>query len=358
MSPTNVQKSKRILFAVLNWGLGHASRSQQIINELIARGHELHIASDGPPLEMLQKEYPQLISHELPSYNVHYKHGHILLNVAQQSLKIINSIRAEQKTIKRLQAQYKYDLIISDHRYGCYSKSCRSIFITHQVNMLTGTRLTNTTANFVNRNLIRLFDLCWIADDNNSRYAGVLSQVQSFAVPYRYIGILSTKEYMLQEKKYDYMIVLSGPEPKRTDFEHVILEQAKRIDKKGLLVRGLPSTSEPIVSESLDSFNYLNDKQISNMAARSELYIGRSGYSTIMDLARLRKCAVLIPTPGQTEQMYLAKHLKDDPQFAMISEDEFQLSYAIETGKKLIVPPSKGSDDLLKQAIDEMEKQH
>ena len=65
-------KKKRILVAPLNWGLGHATRSIPVINALIEEGFQPVIASDGIALSLLQKEFPELKSYELPSYNISY----------------------------------------------------------------------------------------------------------------------------------------------------------------------------------------------------------------------------------------------------------------------------------------------
>ena len=65
-------KNKKIIVAPLNWGLGHATRCIPIINGLLENGFEPIIASDGVALELLKKEFPKLISFELPSYNIKY----------------------------------------------------------------------------------------------------------------------------------------------------------------------------------------------------------------------------------------------------------------------------------------------
>ena len=47
----------------------------------------------------------------------------------------------------------------------------------------------------------------------------------------------------------------------------------------------------------------------------SKLVISRAGYSSLMDYQTLNTNAIIIPTPGQTEQEYLAEHLKTHPLF-------------------------------------------
>jgi len=63
-------ESTKILFAVLNWGLGHATRSLPIIKKLLADDNEIIIASSGDALILLKLEFPDINFIELPDYNV------------------------------------------------------------------------------------------------------------------------------------------------------------------------------------------------------------------------------------------------------------------------------------------------
>jgi predicted glycosyltransferase len=56
-------------------------------------------------------------------------------------------------------------------------------------------------------------------------------------------------------------------------------------------------------------FNHLPADELRQEIERAEWVISRCGYSTIMDLVALQKKALLIPTPAQTEQEYLAAYL-------------------------------------------------
>ena len=66
------------------------------------------------------------------------------------------------------------------------------------------------------------------------------------------------------------------------------------------------------------------------MILNSIVVISRPGYSSIMDLTTLGKRAIFIPTPGQTEQEYLARYLKDKKIYFSMEQDEFDLFYALE----------------------------
>nr|MBP6558208.1 glycosyltransferase [Flavobacterium sp.] len=56
----------------------------------------------------------------------------------------------------------------------------------------------------------------------------------------------------------------------------------------------------------------------------------RSGYTTVMDLAKLEKKAFFIPTPGQFEQEYLAKRYKRNGIAPYAKQDEFRIENLLE----------------------------
>ena len=87
--------------------------------------------------------------------------------------------------------------------------------------------------------------------------------------------------------------------------------------------------------------------------AACEIIVARSGYSTVMDLAKMGKKAVFIPTPGQTEQEYLVEYLENQGIYWK-SQDDFELQNVIE--KMDVLKALKieiGNEDLLKSAIAE-----
>jgi UDP-N-acetylglucosamine:LPS N-acetylglucosamine transferase len=59
------------------------------------------------------------------------------------------------------------------------------------------------------------------------------------------------------------------------------------------------------------------------------MVIGRSGYSTIMDLVAMKKKAILIPTPGQTEQEYLARYLHNVGLFLRSQQRNFSIDASV-----------------------------
>ena len=67
---------------------------------------------------------------------------------------------------------------------------------------------------------------------------------------------------------------------------------------------------------------------------RSRLMITRPGYTTIMELAVLGKKALLIPTPGQTEQVYLASYHSKKGNFYSVSQEKLNLARDVEEAKR------------------------
>ena len=82
----------------------------------------------------------------------------------------------------------------------------------------------------------------------------------------------------------------------------------------------------------------------------ARIIISRAGYSTIMDLVKLQKSALLVPTPGQTEQEYLAAFLKERSFFYSVGQDELNLTEDIQNVKDY-VPPDYKERDLLSAKI-------
>jgi len=311
----NFEKPKRILVAPLDWGLGHATRCIPVIRELKKKKAEVFIASSGSALLLLKEEFPELTFFEIAPYGVHYSRVlPFMVSMFFQLPKFMQAIRKEHEQIGRIVSGNKIDVIISDNRFGCRAPGTISVFITHQVTVLMPPLLKwiGPLINYFNQREIRKFDLCWVPDESDHRMTGTLTRADHLSL--RYIGMLSRFEKLANvDKKYDLLVLLSGPEPQRTVMEEVMLKQLAESNLNVLLVRGLPGNKHADIYLSKNSKveNHLNAGALNRAIEESEMIICRSGYSTIMDLARLNKKAILIPTSGQTEQEYLAKRIFD-----------------------------------------------
>ena len=325
----NHQLKTRILVAPLDWGLGHATRCIPIINELIFQNCEVFIAAEGSGFFLLKKEFPSIVFLRIHSYKIKYsRHKKWLpLKLFIQFPGIIFSIWKENVWLKKIVNKYNIDAVISDNRFGMYSKKIPSVYITHQLLIKTGNVFSEKIVQQLHYYFIKKFNTCWVPDFKESGFAGELSHPENIPSNILYIGPLSRFEKLNDVPKiYDLLISVSGPEPQRTIFEKMILSQLKASDKKILFVRGLPENKEPASNiESLKIVNHLSADELNRAFQQSKIIISRSGYTTIMDLVKLGKKAILVPTPGQTEQEYLSHFLMKEKYFYCVEQDKFSL---------------------------------
>lgn len=307
--PTN----KTIMVAPLHWGLGHATRCIPIIRALLDHNFNVLLASDGKALMLLKKEFPQLQAVELPSYNISYSKHSIFFKwkMLLQLPKIKKVIASEKRIVAQLVSQDKIHGIISDNRFGVRNSNIPSVFITHQLNVLSGN--TSFFSSKIHQRIIRKFDVCWVPDTDEliMNLSGKLGHLKKDDLAVKYIGVLSRMEKQEVPKTIDILILISGPEPQRTALEKMIKPIFENCQKKVLLIRGVVEEHQKWETfGSVKTVNYMTSSELEDTLNKSEMVICRSGYSTIMDLTVLDKKAFFIPTPGQYEQVYLAEHLK------------------------------------------------
>ncbi|TBV28038.1 MULTISPECIES: glycosyltransferase [Meridianimaribacter] len=318
---------KRILVAPLNWGLGHATRCIPIINALLKNNYTPVIASDGIALELLKKEFPDLIAVELPSYGITYakKGKWFKLKIISNSPKVVKAIKREKQATKQIIETYDIDGIISDNRLGVCSKTVPSVFITHQLQVLSGS--TTWISTKIHQKFIKKFNECWVPDNvNEPNLSGKLGHVNFLEIPLKYIGPISRFKKLEVEKEYDIMALLSGPEPQRTLLEEKLLTLLENYNGNVLFVKGLVEDQQTTVHKgSMTIYNYMTSEQLELALNQSDFVISRSGYTTIMDLAKLNKKGFFIPTPGQFEQEYLAKKLDEQKLVPTATQDAFTM---------------------------------
>jgi len=322
-----VHLKKKILVAPLNWGLGHAARCIPVIEALENHGYEPIIASDGASLALLKKEFPLLTAIELPSYQIEYarKGAFFKLKLLLQLPKMFLTVRRENKIICSLVKEHGLSGIISDNRLGAFCNSVPSVFLTHQLNILTGntTRLTSKIHTY----FIKKFRECWVPDvEGSHNLSGKLGHTEDESLNLKYIGPLSRLHKQSAEKKYDLMVLLSGPEPLRTQLEEKLLPELKKYNGKTIVVNGIIEDEQKIIKNGNTIFyNYMTTPQLEQAFAESELVLCRPGYTTIMDLAKLCKKAFFIVPPQQYEQEYLAKKLKRSNTVPFATLENFKL---------------------------------
>jgi uncharacterized protein (TIGR00661 family) len=326
-----------VLVAPMDWGLGHATRCIPIIRALLAENCRVMLAASGQGKLLLQGEFPQLTCINAKGYNIKYgQSGNaVLISMLAQLPKIITTVYREHRWLKKIIKEYAVDVVISDNRMGMFNKDVYSVYITHQLQIQTGNDFTNRLARKAHYWFINKFNECWVPDTGGDHnLAGALSHPSYLPrVELKYIGPLSRFKTIVAEKIYDVAIILSGPEPQRTIFEQLVLAGIGDFAGRILLVRGCSGSValNPEGCANLEVHDFMGAADLNRAIMQSGLIISRCGYSSVMDLVKLQKKAVLVPTPGQTEQEYLAGYLLAKKFFCCIRQKNFSFSYALKS---------------------------
>lgn len=326
----------RILIAPLDWGLGHATRCIPLIYELLKEGGQVWIAGEGAQELVLKKEFPNLSFLTLKGYRVAYGNPRlgIIKSIILQVPRILTSIRHENAWLKKAVEQYHFDFIISDNRYGFYHPQVPCAIVTHQLSIKTGGKWSDQFIQKLNYRFINRFSQCWIPDEEKEYgWAGELSHPHNLpAIPVHYLGILSRlKKLNNSVKKNHLFISLSGPEPQRTQLENIIIKDIVHYGGSACIVRGMPASTSLIPSTNdIRFYNHLPTEEYNTEMQCADYVISRSGYSTVMDILRLGKKSILIATPGQTEQEYIARHLTQRKIAFALPQENFSLPDALQ----------------------------
>ncbi len=331
----NINKSiahQTVLVAPLDWGLGHTTRCIPIIRALLEQHNKVLLAAEGNSAMLLQQEFPDLTILPLKGYRIQYaatRRG-FFWKMLYQIPSMMRTIRQEKKWLQQTMQSQDIDWVISDNRFGLTHPSLKSVFITHQLAIQTGWKILDRIVQHFNYYFINQFTECWVPDHaGEDNLAGNLSHPVSMpAIPVKYLGPVSRLEPAAVDACQGLICMVSGPEPQRTIFEQLLVQKLHHFSEPAILVRGLPVNAAPIESlpPTVVQYNHVSAKELNQLLLRSKWVIARAGYSTIMDLCALQKKAIVIPTPGQTEQEYLAAYLHDAQRFYSVSQNEFQMT--------------------------------
>lgn len=238
---------------------------------------------------------------------------------------MIDAIREEKKIVAKWIQKYEIEGIISDNRLGVFSSKIPSVFITHQLNVMTG----NTTwiTSKLHQYIIKKYNACWIPDVNSkTNLTGKLGHLTRNSLNLNYMGPLSRMHKMTLPMQYDLMVILSGPEPQRGLLEAHLIEEVKRFDGKVVFIKGIiePEQKKEQIGN-VTYYNFMKSRQLEHTFNESKTILCRSGYTTIMDLVKLNKKAFFIPTPGQYEQIYLAEKLQNEGLVPYATQENFRI---------------------------------
>lgn len=332
--------AKKILYTVLDWGLGHATRSKPVISHLIAEGHHLILAGNGRSLLILKQSFPEIEIIEVPGIRFTYPaHALMWMHMAVQIPDIVKSINQEHAAFHKIIREKKPDMIISDHRYGAFDKEIPSFFIGHQLRLQLPKPFHFFEDAIWKQHLkyLRAFDEIWIPDvEDEHNLSGELAHHPAIkqALNIKYLGNLSSVHRTSDRpQRYEIAAIISGPEPQRSLFEKKITDVVQRIQSETIIVRGLPGSDSQRKSGKLTVVDYMSSSEISALLESVPILICRPGYSTIMDLSALQKNAIVIPTPGQTEQEYLAEYHSLKKHVVSSTQKDFKIEKLIKEVK-------------------------
>ncbi|MHC1703589.1 MAG: glycosyltransferase [Tenuifilaceae bacterium] len=311
------EKRYRVLVCPLGWGLGHASRLIPIIARLQKEGFEVITAGDELQIQFISSFFPDIKTINFQSFKVRLSKGSSqLFPILGISVRLPYHIIREHFTLKRIVKEHGINLIISDNRYGLWHKNLKTVIITHQLRVLFPKpfRFLEPVGELFVRYFAQKFTYCWIPDfPEEINLAGKLSHPSKTPLNSRYIGLLSRFNDYKNEyysHAWDLVGIVSGPSPQREILINSIAHLAKQKNLKTLIIKGNPDDGTTIIeNDGVYYAGHLNDNDFVNAIKSTKYLITRAGYSTIMDLSALGVSGLIVPTPGQTEQEYLAEYL-------------------------------------------------
>ena len=351
-------KRPSICISPLDWGLGHATRCITLVKAFEKLGYQVFIATEGYHEVILREALPNAHFLHLRGYRIRYAKWGFNLPIVLlfQVPKIIYSIIYENNWLKKAQAQYEFDMIISDNRFGFYHKSVPSVFITHQLNLQMHFAWATSAFQKLQYNWLKKFTAAWIADiEGSENLSGVLANPKHKpSIPLWYMGCLSRLIDAPIDNSSDnssavhsttahsaaptvFLGIVSGPEPQRTLLENLLWKAGNKLNIPFVVIAGTPSKEEPnkIIAENKNAtlYAHLAAPALVREIKRADYIICRGGYTTLMELIPFEKKLIFIPTPGQTEQMYLGKLWEEKNWALCYAQENFKLNFALEEAK-------------------------
>ncbi len=331
----------KVIYGICSWGLGHATRSLPVIRKLILEGNDVTIISNGRSLQLLQRELGETAQYlDIPDYPPLISNNSSQL-IAKSLIYWPLFVKRIQEGLTKVTKMVKkdhYDLIFSDGRYDIYNTKIPSFFISHQIRIMNPLRITffEWGSELFNKFFFKRFCGVLVPDNRYNDFSGDLSHNLKIIDEEKlfYVGVLSDFKKKDSVKDIDYFISLSGPEPQRTILEKKILSQITDITGKIVITLGKTEEQKEILQDNIQIYSFLTKENREILMNKAKMVISRSGYSTIMDLAILGTKALMIPTPGQIEQEYLASYLERQEIFYSINQQNLQLKRNTEKAKK------------------------
>jgi UDP-N-acetylglucosamine:LPS N-acetylglucosamine transferase len=255
--------------------------------------------------------------------------------------------------LKKAHAQYQFDMIVSDNRFGFYHKQVPSVFITHQLNLQMHFAWATRLFQKIQYAWLKKYTACWIPDiEGTNNLSGILANPKyKPSIPLWYMGCLSrlidtpidktsdnsSAVHSATNNKNVFLGIVSGPEPQRTVLENLLWKAGNKLNIPFVVIAGTPSKEQPnkIIAENKNAtlYAHLAAPDLVKEIKRADYIICRGGYTTLMELIPFDKKLIFIPTPGQTEQMYLGKLWEEKNWALCYAQENFKLNFALEEAK-------------------------
>lgn len=330
-------KHKHILIAPLDWGLGHTTRCVPLIRSIVQLGHIPLFAGNETQRNFIEDTFGPIDFIHLEGYDITYSkwNQYAQMGLLSQLPHILGAIKKEHEWLQNLVSERKIYGIISDNRYGLYHPTIPSVILTHQLHVQSGFGvIADNIVRKLHYQFLNRFNEVWVVDKAESPgIAGTLSHPGKLPNNTTYIGALSQFENRATTSninKDQLLVLLSGPEPQRTILSAILWQQVQEFNGKVVFVEGSENALTPAsIPANIEWHKRLTAKALEPILRETGMVVCRSGYSTIMDLIALQKQAILIPTPGQTEQEYLAYRMQSDGIFYSVPQKNFDLKKAL-----------------------------
>ena len=324
-------KNNNILICPLEWGLGHATRMIPLARRLQERDNTIFIGAGEDHLLLFRNEMPGLSYIQFPGFKPGY--SRLLPQYIPLLLKtplLIYHIIREHYRLKKIIQEYNINIVISDNRFGLWNKNIKTVYVTHMplIPFPKSLRIFEFIGIMLHRAIIKKYSHCYIPDlPGELNVSGRLSHGIKLPDNVRYIGILS--RFIREDPtsgddtgKFPHnTVILSGPEPQKSILRQKLTDHLKERIPVTVILEGKPGkTGETSRTGNIRFYNHLPSLEMKEIITGSEKVIARSGYTTIMELISLNCSALLIPTPGQTEQEYLAEYLSGKSWFSYIKQ--------------------------------------
>lgn len=359
----------KVLVAPLDWGLGHATRCVPVIREFLNQGAEVELAVVRSNAGLLRGFFPELRQHLAPSYNIVYpKHGYNMgLWLLKNGAHLNRVIKFEHRFAEEMVSRFHYDVLVSDNRFGFYSRKAKSAYMTHQRRIAFPPLLSafEPLGMLWHASVMKHFDEVWVPDMPESPgYAGSLSHVNKSPVPLRFVGALSRFEVESVRPlsgtaaddcgPYRFVAVISGVEPARSRFEALLRSTLEKIPGHHAVILGKPSQGiKSWTEKNIDFYTHLDDARFAAVVKSAQWVVSRGGYSSVMDMAVLGAKCIFVPTPGQYEQVILGRDLAREGYAATIDESKFTTETLLATISERgnVALPKPKDNELLKNAV-------